>query len=86
VLRHELFCGRTYFDFAAAALLKRVGMQYLWLNALVNASPPDAGETAGNRRLAHIGRRLPADTPNWCRGEIWTSLIRRAKNPADRLV
>ncbi|RUP30216.1 MAG: hypothetical protein EKK51_17550 [Mycolicibacterium sp.] len=65
--------------------LKLVGRQYIWLNSLVGAAPAGGGESAGKRRLAHIGKRLPADAPKWRRGEIETSSIRRAKSPADRL-
>ncbi|WP_138250527.1 hypothetical protein [Mycolicibacterium phocaicum] len=68
-----------------AVLPKLVDGQYVWLNSLVSASPVDGGEITGNRHLAHIDRRLPADTLKWRRGEIETSFIRRAKSPADRL-
>ncbi|MCT7367677.1 hypothetical protein [Mycolicibacterium llatzerense] len=70
----------------ALTLLKGVGVQYLWLNVLVSASPPETGEMLRNQRLPHVGGRLPADTPTRRCGEIGASSIRRAKNPADRLL
>jgi len=70
----------------ALTLLKDVGVQYLWLNALVGASLPETGEMLRNQRLPHVDGRLPADTPKRRCGEIGASSIRRAKNPADRLL
>jgi hypothetical protein len=64
---------------------KLVGGQYVWLNSLFSAPLAGGGESAGKRHLAHIGKRLPADTPKRRRDEIETSFIRRAKSPADRL-